>query len=224
MKCPHCNQEHEGEAKFCPMTGKIMPEVNTMKNCINSECRKYMKYDLPPDALFCPECGQPVEVGKSNSFYGVVLLSSGSSKVQVVKVLSESLGFGLYEAKKIVDDAPALIKSGLAKHEAEQLKNDLDLLGATADIAEEGNADALIDYYLSHGGNMVKEMEDGERRIAEENDNFNHNLFLGIGALVLSGVLWAILIYIQPFLGIPTGIAHGLPIVSGLALYRSYSR
>lgn len=57
MKCPHCNQDHPEGTKFCPETGKKMP---TPKRCKWDDCPGDHRI-LCNDALFCPDCGRPLE-------------------------------------------------------------------------------------------------------------------------------------------------------------------
>ena len=59
MKCVHCNGEHPDGFKFCPVTGKEI--VQPFKACTNPECVDFNKHILPPDALFCPRCGQKID-------------------------------------------------------------------------------------------------------------------------------------------------------------------
>lgn len=55
MKCPHCNQEHPNDTKFCPETGMKMP--SPIVGCSNKDCINYCKSDIPPHYKYCPECG-----------------------------------------------------------------------------------------------------------------------------------------------------------------------
>ena len=55
--------------------------------------------------------------------FDVELTSAGSSKIKVVKAVKEATGLGLKDAKELVDNAPKVIKEGVAKEEAENLKN-----------------------------------------------------------------------------------------------------
>ena len=66
--------------------------------------------------------------------FDVVLNSAGGSKLQVVKEVKTLLGIGLKEAKELVDSAPAPIKQGLAKDEAEKIKAALEGVGATVEL------------------------------------------------------------------------------------------
>ena len=62
------------------------------------------------------------------------MVSAGEQKVQVIKVLKEALGLGLKEAKDMTDQVPILVKEGLKKEEAEDLKKKLEAAGAKAEL------------------------------------------------------------------------------------------
>ena len=64
----------------------------------------------------------------------MILKSAGGSKLAVVKLVKELTGQGLKEAKGIVDGAPATLKEGVAKDEAEALKTQLEEAGAEVEI------------------------------------------------------------------------------------------
>ena len=66
--------------------------------------------------------------------WGVLLKEGGGQKIQVIKVLREATGVGLKEAKDLVDAAPKVVKEGLKKEEAEELKKKLEGAGATAEL------------------------------------------------------------------------------------------
>jgi len=66
--------------------------------------------------------------------FDVVLASAGEKKVNVIKVVRGATGLGLKEAKEMVDGAPATIKEGASKDEAEALKKELEEAGATVEI------------------------------------------------------------------------------------------
>lgn len=66
--------------------------------------------------------------------FDVVLASFGSNKIQVIKVVRSLTGLGLKEAKDLVDGAPASVKEGVAKDEAEKIKKELEEAGATVEI------------------------------------------------------------------------------------------
>lgn len=66
--------------------------------------------------------------------FDVVMTSFGANKVGVIKVVREITNLGLKEAKDMVEAVPAVVKSGVAKAEAEELKKKLEEAGAAADI------------------------------------------------------------------------------------------
>ena len=66
--------------------------------------------------------------------FDVILASAGDKKVNVIKVVRAATGLGLKEAKAAVDAAPAPLKEGVSKDEAEELKKQLEEAGATVEI------------------------------------------------------------------------------------------
>jgi large subunit ribosomal protein L7/L12 len=66
--------------------------------------------------------------------FDVILTAPGDKKIQVIKVIRELTGLGLKEAKAVADEAPAPVKEGAAKDEAEQMKAKLEEAGATVEL------------------------------------------------------------------------------------------
>ena len=66
--------------------------------------------------------------------FDVVLTDVGANKIQVIKAVREATGLGLKEAKAVVESAPATIKEGVSKADAEALKAKLEEAGATIEI------------------------------------------------------------------------------------------
>ena len=66
--------------------------------------------------------------------FDVELVSAGSSKVKVIKVVREITGLGLKEAKELVDGAPKVVKEAVSKAEAEELKAKLEGEGAEVNL------------------------------------------------------------------------------------------
>ncbi|MYZ71696.1 50S ribosomal protein L7/L12 [Ligilactobacillus salivarius] len=62
--------------------------------------------------------------------FDVELTDAGSAKVKVIKAVKDITGLGLKDAKGLVDGAPSVIKEGVAKDEAEELKAKLEEVGA----------------------------------------------------------------------------------------------
>lgn len=74
------------------------------------------------------------EVAEEKTAFNVLLKDAGGQKIQVIKVLREALALGLQEAKALTDAAPKVVKEGLKKEEAEELKKKLSDAGATAEL------------------------------------------------------------------------------------------
>ncbi len=71
---------------------------------------------------------------EEKSTFNVELKTTGDQKIQVIKVLREALGLGLKEAKDIADAAPKVVKEGMSKKDAEDLKAKLEGAGAKAEL------------------------------------------------------------------------------------------
>lgn len=65
--------------------------------------------------------------------WNVFLKSAGEQKINVIKVIREATGLGLKESKDIADGAPKMVKEGLKKEEAEELKKKLEAAGGVAE-------------------------------------------------------------------------------------------
>ena len=107
-------------------------EVNELANYLKEE------YGIEPAAaavaVAAPAaCGGEAAAEEKSSF-DVILKSAGASKLAVVKVVKELTGLGLKEAKDAVDAAPAPIKEGVSKDEAEALKKQLEEAGAEVEL------------------------------------------------------------------------------------------
>ena len=78
--------------------------------------------------------GDAAEAAEEQTAFDVVLTSTGDKKIQVIKVIRELTGLGLKEAKAVADEAPAPVKEGVAKEEAEQMKAKLEEAGAGVEL------------------------------------------------------------------------------------------
>ena len=74
------------------------------------------------------------EVVEEQTEFDLVLTSAGEKKVNVIKAVRELTGLGLKEAKGAVDGAPATIKEGLSKDDAEAAKKKLEEAGASVEL------------------------------------------------------------------------------------------
>ena len=76
----------------------------------------------------------PAEAAEEKDSFDVELVDAGASKVKVIKIVREVTGLGLKEAKEVVDGAPKIVKEGVSKAEAEDLKAKLEAEGAKVNL------------------------------------------------------------------------------------------
>ncbi|MFZ1684143.1 MAG: 50S ribosomal protein L7/L12 [Candidatus Zixiibacteriota bacterium] len=81
-----------------------------------------------------PAGGGAAAVAEEQTEFTVMLTSAGDKKIQVIKVVRELTSLGLKEAKDLVDGAPAKVKEGVSKAEADAAKAKLEEVGATIEI------------------------------------------------------------------------------------------
>lgn len=85
-------------------------------------------------AAASPNGGGAAEVQEEQTEFDVVMTSFGSTKVAVIKVVRAMTSLGLKEAKDLVESAPATIKEGVTKDEAEEFKKQLEDAGASVEV------------------------------------------------------------------------------------------
>ncbi len=78
--------------------------------------------------------GGEAAAAEEQTEFDVVLTAVGDKKVNVIKAVREITGQGLKEAKAMVDGAPATVKEGADKAEAEELKKKLEEAGASVEL------------------------------------------------------------------------------------------
>ena len=109
-------------------------EVNELATVLKDE------YGIEPAAAAVAVAAGPAAgageaaAAEEKTSFDVVLKSAGAAKLQVVKAVKEACGLGLKEAKDLVDGAPATIKEGLSKDEAENLKKTIEAAGAKVEL------------------------------------------------------------------------------------------
>ena len=72
--------------------------------------------------------------GEEKTEFDVILKAAGGSKLAVVKLVKELTGLGLKDAKDLVDGAPKALKEGVAKDEANAMKDQLEAAGAEVEV------------------------------------------------------------------------------------------
>jgi large subunit ribosomal protein L7/L12 len=107
-------------------------EVNELATVLKDE------YGIEPAAAAVAVAAGPAagaaDAAEEKTSFDVVLAEVGGAKLQVVKAVKEACGLGLKEAKDLVDGAPATIKEGMAKAEAENLKKAIEEAGAVVEL------------------------------------------------------------------------------------------
>ena len=108
-------------------------EANELAKVLEEE------YDIKPAAAAVAVAG-PAGGGEAGggaeekTEFDVVLTAAGDKKIAVIKEVRGITGLGLKEAKELVDGAPNTVKEGVAKEEAEEIKNKLEEAGAQVDL------------------------------------------------------------------------------------------
>ncbi|MDD7913225.1 50S ribosomal protein L7/L12 [Polaribacter ponticola] len=106
-------------------------EVNELATILKDE------YGIEPAAAAVAVAGPAAggdDAAEEQTEFDVILTAAGGSKLAVVKLVKELTGLGLKEAKGIVDSAPAAVKEGVTKDEAEGLKKSLEEAGAEVEL------------------------------------------------------------------------------------------
>ena len=108
-------------------------EVNELAQVLKDE------YGIEPAAAAVAVAAAPGGAADGGSAeekspFDVVLTDVGAAKLQVVKAVKEACGLGLKEAKTLVEGAPATIKEGVSKDEAENLKKAIEEAGAKVEL------------------------------------------------------------------------------------------
>ena len=88
----------------------------------------------PVAAAAAPAAGDAAEAADEQSEFEIFLADVGEKKIDVIKAVRAITGLGLKEAKAIVDGAPASVKEGANKEEADQAKTQLEEAGATVEL------------------------------------------------------------------------------------------
>jgi large subunit ribosomal protein L7/L12 len=107
-------------------------EVNELLSVLKDE------YGIEPAAAAVavagPAAGGETAAAEEKTTFDVILKAPGGAKLQIVKLVKELTGLGLKEAKTLVDSAPAAVKEGASKDEAESLKAQLEDAGAEVEL------------------------------------------------------------------------------------------
>jgi large subunit ribosomal protein L7/L12 len=98
------------------------------------EIRLGVSAAAPAAMMAAPAAGGEEVAEAEQSEFSVMLTATGDLKIQVIKEIRAATGLGLKEAKAVADSAPAAVKEGVSKDDAEELKTKLEAVGATVEI------------------------------------------------------------------------------------------
>ena len=129
-------------------TMEFAPETKTLGDQIANLTLKQAKslsdyleaeYGIKPAAggavvMAAPEGGGAAAAPVEKTEFDVVLTGFGDKKLQVVKVVKDLLGVPLMEAKKMVEAAPATLKQGVSKDEANNIKTKIEAEGGSVEV------------------------------------------------------------------------------------------
>ena len=87
-----------------------------------------------PAAMMAMPVGDAAAPEEEKTEFDVVLITSGDKKIQVIKEVRAITSLGLKDAKALVDSAPAPVKEGIPKDEAEKIKTQLEDAGAQVEL------------------------------------------------------------------------------------------
>ncbi len=118
---------------------KIVEEVSKLTALELSDLVKKIEEKFGVSAampVMAAASGAGAEEGgaEAQSTFNVELKVTGDQKIAVIKVLREAIGLGLKEAKDLADAAPKIVKEGMDKAAAEELKAKLEGAGATVEL------------------------------------------------------------------------------------------
>jgi large subunit ribosomal protein L7/L12 len=85
-------------------------------------------------AVAAPAAGGAAPAAEAKTEFTVVLAAAGENKVNVIKAVRAVTTLGLKEAKDLVETAPATVKEGVSKEEAEKMKKELEAAGAKVEL------------------------------------------------------------------------------------------
>ncbi len=92
------------------------------------------EFGVSAAAMAAPAAGGAAPAAEEKTEFDVVLAEAGAEKIKVIKVVREITGQGLAEAKATVEGAPATIKEGASKDDAEALKKQIEEAGGKVEL------------------------------------------------------------------------------------------
>ena len=131
------SEDTKVEAKETPAKFKSIVETIEKMSVIDlHELVKFLeeKFGVSAAAVAVAAPGAGAAAVEEKDSFAVELKDAGANKISVIKVVKEVLALGLKEAKDLVDAAPKVLKEGLKKPEAEELKKKIEDAGGKAEL------------------------------------------------------------------------------------------
>lgn len=119
---------------------KLLEEIDALTVLELAEAVKALeeKYGVsaaaPVAVAAAPAAGAAAPAEEEKTEFDVVLVETGGSKINVIKVVREITGLGLKDAKDLVDGAPKAVKEKASKADAEEIKKKLEDAGAKVEL------------------------------------------------------------------------------------------
>ena len=131
----------EAVREFSAEAKELGDKISTLTLKEAKELSDYLEdeYGIKPAAggavmVAAADAGGGAAEAEEKTEFDVVLEGFGDKKIGVIKVVRAATGLGLKEAKDLVESAPAKVKEGLSKEDAEKFKTELEEAGATVSI------------------------------------------------------------------------------------------
>lgn len=117
---------------------KMIEEIKTMTVVELNDLVKAIEEEFGVSAaamaVAAPAAGAGAAAEEEKSEFNVVLKEVGANKIAVIKVVREITGLGLAESKAMVDNAPSVVKEGVAKEAADEMVAKFKEAGATVEL------------------------------------------------------------------------------------------
>ncbi len=126
----------EVPAKFKDLVGQIEElTVLDLAELVKILEKKFgVSAAIPMAAAAAPASAEATADKEEKTSFNVELKSAGGQKINVIKAIREITSLGLKEAKDLADGAPKMVKEGVKKEEAEEIKKKLEAVGATVEV------------------------------------------------------------------------------------------
>ena len=129
------NQEEKKEVEIPEKFASIVSAIDALTVIELNELVKVFeeKYGVSASAMMAaaPAQGDGSDASGESSTVSVELTSAGDQKIQVIKAVKDIMALGLKEAKDLVDGAPEMLKEGVKKEEAEEIKKKIEEAGGS---------------------------------------------------------------------------------------------